>query len=71
MIAQIAPAVRVAIAETVGLAPGDVSVGQLVTGLRQLGFDYVFGERPGAGTLLLLCWAGCWGCCGCSRPRGS
>jgi iron only hydrogenase large subunit-like protein len=44
MIAQIAPAVRVAIAEAVGLNPGDVSVGQLVAGLRQLGFDYVFGE---------------------------
>jgi hypothetical protein len=38
--------VRVAIAETAGLAPGDVTIGQLVTGLRQLGFDYVFGEWP-------------------------
>lgn len=45
MIAQIAPAVRVAIAETMGLAPGEVTVGQMVTGLRQIGFDYVFGER--------------------------
>jgi len=44
VIAQIAPAVRVAMAETMGLAPGEVSVGQLVTGLRQLGFDYVFGK---------------------------
>lgn len=44
MIAQIAPAVRVAIAETMGLAPGEVTVGQMVTGLRQIGFDYVFGE---------------------------
>jgi iron only hydrogenase large subunit-like protein len=44
MIAQIAPAVRVAIAEAIGLNPGEVSVGQLVAGLRQLGFDYVFGE---------------------------
>lgn len=46
VIAQIAPAVRVAIAETMGLAPGEVTIGQLVTGLRQLGFDYVFGEWP-------------------------
>lgn len=46
VIAQIAPAVRVAIAETLGLNPGDVTIGQLVTGLRQLGFDYVFGEWP-------------------------
>lgn len=44
MIAQIAPAVRVAIAETLGLNPGDVSIGQLVTGLRMLGFDHVFGK---------------------------
>lgn len=44
VIAQIAPAVRVAIAETVGLGPGEVTVGQMVTGLRQIGFDYVFGE---------------------------
>lgn len=44
VIAQIAPAVRVAIAETIGLNPGDVTIGQLVTGLRMLGFDYVFGE---------------------------
>lgn len=44
VIAQIAPAVRVAIAETMGLNPGGVTVGQLVTGLRQIGFDYVFGE---------------------------
>jgi iron only hydrogenase large subunit-like protein len=46
MVAQIAPAVRVAIAETIGLAPGDVTVGQLVTALKQLGFDYVFGACP-------------------------
>jgi iron only hydrogenase large subunit-like protein len=44
VIAQIAPAVRVAMGETMGLAPGEVTVGQIVTGLRQLGFDYVFGE---------------------------
>ncbi|KAF6255154.1 Fe-hydrogenase [Scenedesmus sp. NREL 46B-D3] len=48
MIAQIAPAVRVAIAEAIGLKPGDVSVGQLVAGLRQLGFDYVFDTLFGA-----------------------
>jgi len=42
MVVQTAPAVRVAIAETLGLAPGEVTAGQMVTGLRQLGFDYVF-----------------------------
>ena len=44
-VVQTAPAVRVAIAETMGLAPGEVTAGQMVTGLKQLGFDYVFGER--------------------------
>jgi iron only hydrogenase large subunit-like protein len=42
MVVQTAPAVRVAIAETLGLAPGAVTAGQLVSGLRLLGFDYVF-----------------------------
>ena len=44
MVCQVAPAVRVAIAETCGLPPGSVTVGQVVTGLRMLGFDFVFGE---------------------------
>ncbi|KAI8472703.1 MAG: hydrogenase [Monoraphidium minutum] len=48
MVAQTAPAVRVAIAETLGLAPGAVKPGQLVTGLKQLGFDYVFDTLFGA-----------------------
>jgi len=47
-VVQIAPAVRVAIAETLGLAPGDVSTGQLVAGLRKLGFTYVFDTLFGA-----------------------
>jgi hypothetical protein len=50
LIAQTAPAVRVAIAETLGLPPGAVKPGQLVEGLRRLGFDYVFGAaRRGEG----------------------
>lgn len=48
MVVQTAPAVRVAISETFGLPPGAVSAGQLVTGLRMLGFDYVFGEHSRA-----------------------
>lgn len=47
-VVQIAPAVRVAIAETMGLNPGDVSVGQLVAGLKKLGFTYVFDTLFGA-----------------------
>jgi NADP-reducing hydrogenase subunit HndD len=41
-VVQVAPAVRVAIGEEFGLPPGTVSTGQLVTGLRMLGFDAVF-----------------------------
>jgi NADH-quinone oxidoreductase subunit G len=42
MVAQTAPATRVAIGEELGLAPGSVSTGQMVAGLKALGFDYVF-----------------------------
>ena len=37
-----APSVRVAIAEEFGLPPGSITNDQLVTGLKKLGFDYVF-----------------------------
>jgi NADH-quinone oxidoreductase subunit G len=39
---QVAPAVRVAIAEAFGQAPGTISTGKLVMALRRLGFDSVF-----------------------------
>jgi NADH-quinone oxidoreductase subunit G len=42
LIAQLAPAVRVAIAEGFGRQPGDVSARQVVTALKMLGFAYVF-----------------------------
>lgn len=42
MVVQTAPAVRVAIGEELGLAPGTVSTGQMVAALRALGFDHVF-----------------------------
>ncbi|GLC64317.1 fungal hydrophobin SC3-like protein [Pleodorina starrii] len=48
MICQVAPAVRVAIAECFGLAPGATSPGQLVEALRRLGFDLVFDTVFGA-----------------------
>ena len=41
MVAVTAPAVRVAIGEEVGLAPGTATVGQMVAAQRALGFDYV------------------------------
>lgn len=47
-IAQIAPAVRVAIGEDLGLPAGVAATGKLVTALRLLGFDYVFDVVAGA-----------------------
>jgi NADP-reducing hydrogenase subunit HndD len=42
MVVATAPSVRVAIGEEVGLGPGGLTTGQLVSSLRELGFDYVF-----------------------------
>lgn len=41
VVTQIAPAVRLAIAEEVGMKPGEMSMETFVNGLRQIGFDYV------------------------------
>jgi NADH-quinone oxidoreductase subunit G len=41
VITQIAPAVRVAIAEEIGMMTGEMPMGTFVQGLRQIGFDYV------------------------------
>lgn len=48
VIAQIAPAVRVAIGEDFGLQPGEISMGKIVAALRKLGFDQVFDTAVGA-----------------------
>ncbi|MGE4588456.1 MAG: NADH-dependent [FeFe] hydrogenase, group A6 [Acidaminococcaceae bacterium] len=42
VVVQVAPAVRVSIAEEMGQAPGTIAVGKLVTALRRLGFNKVF-----------------------------
>jgi NADH-quinone oxidoreductase subunit G len=42
VIAQIAPAVRVAIGELFGLPPGESTRGQMVAALKRLGFDKVY-----------------------------
>lgn len=42
VIVQTAPAVRVTIGEAMGMDPGTISTGRMVTGLRKLGFDKVF-----------------------------
>lgn len=41
VVTQIAPAVRVAIAEEIGLTTGELPMDVFVNGLRQIGFDYV------------------------------
>ena len=42
VVAQVAPAVRVALGECFGLEPGALSTGQIVAALRALGFEKVF-----------------------------
>ena len=42
LIVQVAPSVRVTLAEALGEAPGAVSTGRLVTALKRLGFHKVF-----------------------------
>ena len=41
-VVQVAPAVRVAWAEQLGLQPGPATTGKMVAALKSLGFDYVF-----------------------------
>ncbi len=48
VVAQTAPAVRFALGEEFGLAPGTVVTGKMISALRQLGFDYVFDTNFGA-----------------------
>jgi iron-only hydrogenase group A len=42
VIVQTAPAIRVGIGEAMGMAPGSLVTGQMVAGLRRLGFNKVF-----------------------------
>ena len=42
VVAQIAPAVRVAIGEEFGLEAGELSIGKIATALKRLGFDQVY-----------------------------
>jgi len=48
LVAQIAPSVRVAIGEEFELESGTIITGQVVAGLKKLGFDYVFDTQFGA-----------------------
>ena len=47
-VAQVAPAVRVAIGEMFGLRPGKISTGKIVAALRKLGFTHVYDTSFGA-----------------------
>ena len=42
VVAQLAPAVRVALGEAFGLEPGEDSTGRITAALRAIGFDFVF-----------------------------
>ncbi len=42
VVAQIAPAVRIALGEIFGLEPGVTSTGQMITALKMMGFEKVF-----------------------------
>jgi NADH-quinone oxidoreductase subunit G len=42
VVAQVAPAVRVAIGEAFGMDPGEITTGQIVAALRRIGFDLVY-----------------------------
>lgn len=42
VVVQTAPAIRVTIGEAMGMDPGAISTGKMVTGLKKLGFDKVF-----------------------------
>ena len=45
---QFAPAIRINTAEALGVKPGEISTGKIITALKQLGFDYVFDTNFGA-----------------------
>ncbi|MFW5729085.1 MAG: [FeFe] hydrogenase, group A, partial [Spirochaetota bacterium] len=47
-VVQIAPAVRVALGESFGLEPGELTTGKIYAALRRLGFDVVFDTNFGA-----------------------
>ncbi|MCK4591956.1 [FeFe] hydrogenase, group A [Candidatus Parcubacteria bacterium] len=48
VIAQFAPSIRVSIGEEFGLPYGKIATGQVVAGLRKLGFDHIFDVNFGA-----------------------
>ncbi|ODU55785.1 MAG: ferredoxin [Clostridium sp. SCN 57-10] len=53
VVAQIAPAVRVAVAKSFGLPADENSMGRIIAALRRLGFDEVFDTATGADLTVL------------------
>ena len=53
VIAQIAPAVRVALGEAFGMEPGEIVTGKIYTALRRLGFDTIFDTNWAADLTIL------------------
>lgn len=53
VVAQVAPAVRVAVAREFGLPEDENAMGRIVTALRRLGFDEVFDTATGADLTVL------------------
>ncbi|HRY27724.1 MAG TPA: [FeFe] hydrogenase, group A [Candidatus Moranbacteria bacterium] len=47
-VVQFAPSIRTSIGEEFGMKTGEIVTGQLVSGLKKLGFDYVFDTAAGA-----------------------
>ncbi len=53
VVAQVAPAVRVALGEEFGMEPGSVVTGKTISALRRLGVDFVFDTNFGADLTIL------------------
>ena len=48
IVCQFAPAIRINMAEALGVPAGEISTGKIVTALKMLGFDYIFDTNFGA-----------------------
>jgi NADH-quinone oxidoreductase subunit G len=48
IVCQFAPAIRINMAEALGVPAGEISTGKIVTALKILGFDYIFDTNFGA-----------------------
>jgi NADH-quinone oxidoreductase subunit G/NADP-reducing hydrogenase subunit HndD len=54
IVAQFAPSIRVSIGEEFGLPYGKIVTGQIVSGLKELGFDHIFDVNFGADTTTMV-----------------